>query len=73
MNRAGSLHLEDAQILFDVGDRVRFATNDGDTLSGTVEKLNPKRARVQCGDAMWTVPYRKLSANRRLVRDLPED
>lgn len=46
-------------MLFEVGDRVRFATADG-TLTGTVEKLNPARARVKSGPDVWTVPYAGL-------------
>ena len=57
INREGPLHPEDAQVLFDVGDRVRFRTRGGGALTGTVEKLNPKRARVGCGGDAWVVPY----------------
>ena len=56
-NRACLIRHEDAQVLFDDGDRVRFLTADGRTLTGTVEKLNPKRARVCCGTVVWAVPY----------------
>ena len=59
-NLANSIRPEDAQVLFDVGDRVRFSTADGGTLTGTVEKLNPKRARVSCGTVVWAVPYHGL-------------
>ena len=55
-----SLRPEDAQVFFEVGDEVRFCTPDGGTLTGTVEKLNPKRARVRCGASGWTVPYAGL-------------
>ncbi len=55
-----SLRPEDAQVFFEVGDDVRFCTPDGRTLTGTVEKLNPKRARVRCGASGWTVPYAGL-------------
>ena len=55
-----TLRKEDRQILFDVGDRVRFRTRDHGTLTGTVEKLNPTRARVRCEDDAWTVPYAGL-------------
>ncbi len=54
-----TLRIEDMQVLFEVGDRVRFPTADG-TLTGTVEKLNPARARVRCGADVWTVPYAGL-------------
>ena len=53
------MRIEDRQVLFEVGDRVRFPTADG-TLTGTVEKLNPVRARVRCGADVWTVPYARL-------------
>ena len=55
-----SLRPEDAQVFFEVGDEVRFRTRDGGALTGTVEKLNPKRARVRCGASGWTVPYAGL-------------
>lgn len=54
-----ALGIEDMQVLFDVGDQVRFRTGDG-TLAGVVEKLNPTRARVRRGTAAWTVPYAAL-------------
>ena len=55
-----TLRKEDRQILFDVGDRVRFRSRDDETLTGTVEKLNPARARVRCEDGAWIVPYAGL-------------
>ena len=51
-----ALGIEDMQVLFDVGDRVRFRTRGGPR-AGTVEKLNPARARVRSGTDAWTVPY----------------
>ena len=59
-NRAHSIRPEDAQVLFDVGDRVSFSTADGGRLTSRVEKLNPKRARVRCGTVVWAVPYHGL-------------
>lgn len=72
-NRADSILPEDAQVLFDVGDRVRFLTADGGTQTGKVEKLNPKRARVSCGTVVWAVPYRGLKhVCRATARDREE-
>ena len=49
-----------AQARFEPGDAVRFATRSGPGKTGTIEKLNPKRARVRCEDGTWSVPYRLL-------------
>ena len=46
-----------AHARFEVGDAVRFATRGGSGRTGTVEKLNPKRARVRCDEGTWAVPY----------------
>lgn len=46
-DRTPSIRLEDAQVCFEVGDKVRFSSANGSRLTGTVEKLNPKRARVK--------------------------
>ena len=46
-----------SQVLFDVGDEVVFRPSGRGVLAGTVEKLNPKRARVKCGLETWAVPY----------------
>ena len=59
-DQAPSIRLDDAQVCFEIGDRVRFFTADGSSLTGTVEKLNPKRARVRCGADVWVVPYAAL-------------
>lgn len=45
------------QVLFEVGDEVVFRAGGRGILVGTVEKLNPKRARVMCGADTWAVPY----------------
>ncbi|MXZ81950.1 MAG: hypothetical protein F4Z15_11510 [Gammaproteobacteria bacterium] len=57
---AASLCLDDGQVFFDIGDRVRFCTRDGEMMSGTVEKLNPRRASVRCGADCRLVPYADL-------------
>ena len=49
------------QVLFEVGDEVSFRARGGGVLAGTVEKLNPKRARVNCGATSWAVPYGGLN------------
>ena len=49
-----------AQARFEPGDAVRFAARGGPGKTGTIEKLNPKRARVRCEDGTWSVPYRLL-------------
>lgn len=54
------LRAEDVQVFFEVGDRVRFNPGDGGTMTGIVEKLNPKRASVRCGQDRWAVPYAGL-------------
>ena len=48
------------QARFEAGDAVRFATTGGWGKTGTIEKFNPKRARVRCDDGTWDVPYRLL-------------
>ena len=52
--------IDRAQARFEAGDAVGFTTRAGLRKTGTIEKLNPKRARVRCGDGMWNVPYRLL-------------
>ena len=59
-DRTSSIRLEDAQVCFEVGDRVGFSCAPSRRLTGTIEKLNPKRARVRCGDGAWIVPYAGL-------------
>ena len=50
-----------AQARFEVGDAVRFATASGLTKTGTIDKLNPRRAAVRCDGERWAVPYRLLA------------
>ena len=59
-DRTSSIRLEDVQVCFEVGDRVGFFTAPARRLTGVVEKLNPKRMRVRCGDDVWLVPYAGL-------------
>lgn len=57
------LSLEDAQVFFEIGDRVWFSVSGGGRMTGTVERLNPKRAGVRCGTGngdSWRVPYAGL-------------
>ena len=55
--------LDLARVQFDVGDEVSFAMADGSKRTGTVERLNRKRARVRCGQERWDVPYRRLESS----------
>lgn len=55
-----SIRLEDAQVFFEVGDRVGFFAAPVQRLTGVIERLNPKRARVRCSDDAWVVPYAGL-------------
>ena len=59
-SRAPSIRLDDAQVYFEIGDRVRFFSPDGGCMTGIVEKLNPKRARVRCDADIWAVSYAAL-------------
>ena len=53
--------LDLAQARYEVGDTVSFNLRDGSEMVGTVEKLNPKRARVRCDGETWRVPYPLLA------------
>ncbi len=52
---------DEARAAYRIGDKVRFA-GPGGTISGEIVKLNPKTARVRCGEACWTVSYALLRA-----------
>ena len=43
-----------------IGDQVGFTGKDGSELFGAVIKLNPKRAKIQTRQGIWTVPYPML-------------
>ena len=51
----------DRQILFDAGDDVWFSATGKGRLHGSVQQLNPTRARVRCGADIWNVPYGRLN------------
>ncbi|MCY4358134.1 MAG: SprT-like domain-containing protein [Gammaproteobacteria bacterium] len=55
------IHKEDWQILFDTDDEVWFLDNGNERLSGLIQKLNPKRALVDCEPEIWNVPYNLLN------------
>ena len=59
-DRAPSICLDDAQVCFEIGDSVRFLSAAGRPMTGIVEKLNPKRAKVRCGADLWVVSYAGL-------------
>ncbi len=54
---------DEARAAWRVGDTVTFAGSNG-PMHGEIVKLNPKRARVRCGDTGWNVPYGLLRAAR---------
>ncbi|MXX07831.1 MAG: SprT family zinc-dependent metalloprotease [Gammaproteobacteria bacterium] len=51
----------DKHILFDAGDEVWFSAAGKGRLRGSVQKLNPTRAKVRCGAEFWNVPYGRLN------------
>ena len=51
---------DEARANYRLGDRVPFPGPDG-PMRGEIVKLNPKRARVRCGEACWDVPYGLLA------------
>ena len=49
------------------GTRVSFATQTGDTLHGTVQRLLPRRAQVATGQGtLWNVPYTILTVTEAM-------
>ena len=64
--------LDLARARFEVGDEASFALADGSKRTGTVERLNPKRARVRCGEERWDVPYRRLERSGGARRERNE-
>ena len=63
---------EAAKAEFRIGDTAAFVVR-GDLQTGVIVRMNPKRARVQCGDVIWSVPYAKLGATRQRDGSVPED
>lgn len=58
--RATLITLDDkVRAAFRAGDEVVF-THRGRLRRGTIVKLNPKTAQVDCGDGIWQSPYRDL-------------
>ena len=47
---------DEARAACRVGDEVTFL-DPGGPRSGRIVKLNPRSAKVRCGDACWNVPY----------------
>ena len=50
------------RIEFSVGDKVRFRPNSNGHITGTISRINPKRARVDSNQGSWNVPYPLLEA-----------
>ena len=51
---------ETARTKFRTGDSVSFIAR-GKLRAGVIVRLNPKRAKVRCGDVAWSVPYPRLN------------
>lgn len=56
---------EAAKAKFSKGDAVSFESK-GKTRMGIIERMNPKRAKVRCPGAVWSVPYAKLELREHL-------
>ena len=52
---------EAAKAKFRTGDTVCFIAR-GVRRTGVIVRMNPKRAKVECGEITWLVPYTRLSA-----------
>ena len=52
---------EAAKAKFRTGDTVCFIAR-GVRRTGVIVRINPKRAKVECGEITWLVPYTRLSA-----------
>ena len=48
-----------AKANFNAGDAVSFIAR-GNRHAGVIVRMNPKRAKAKCGDAMGSVPYTRL-------------
>ena len=71
-SRARVTDLDRARARFEVGDAVGFADADGSRKTGTIDKLNPRRAAVRSDGEMWDVPYRLLGHLDQTSRDANE-
>ena len=49
---------------FRVGDTVTFQNRDENKISGTIVRMNPKRARVLADGEYWNVPYIMLNSEK---------
>ena len=45
---------------FSIGDPVLFYSSNGKFNNGTITRMNPKRARLECAGEIWDVPYEML-------------
>ena len=64
-NERDRIRREAARMKFRKGDAVSFE-NKGQTRVGIIERMNPKRAKVRCLNAVWSVPYAKLELREHL-------
>lgn len=64
-NGQDRIKLEAAKAKFRKGDAVSFESK-GRIRVGVIERINPKRAKVRCLNAVWSVPYAKLELREQL-------
>ena len=64
--------LDRAQARYEVGDEVGFSAANGSRKTGTIEKLNPRRAVVSCHGETWNVPYQLLGHLKGIGRESNE-
>ena len=67
--RVSVTDLDRAHARYEVGDEVSFSAANGSRTTGTIEKLNPKRAVVSRHGETWDVPYHLLRHRKEMNRE----
>ena len=62
---------EAARAKFRTGDAVSFESR-GKIRTGVIEQMNPKRAKVRCTGAVWSVPYARLEFRKPIFDKSPQ-